>query len=282
MRATTFQVLGKMMRELSGKNSVGKLVQYVLRLLVHYSRQVQSRTKISQISLSPQAWLAMLLVNPITTIRLARLRFLQSHVDAFDGVAGGLSIFRQTLRFGLTPFRIHKVATQIRAVSKNGAYSTLVGDDFVTLMIDTLYGIVDEIGLLFKWKYLDAKVQPRFKRFIGKSDEVLWMADILYQLKIGYTTLKKLQTEREILVENETQDEKIPADVYLQKLDLLEHQISLTRLGLWKLVCDFGFDLIDLFEMALVSRYIYYGLGAGSGLFNTLKTFKATKRALEG
>ncbi|GMM34308.1 Pex25 protein [Saccharomycopsis crataegensis] len=304
-RATTFAILQQMVGSLAGKNSIGKFIQYLLKFLLYYSASFQNsflsknKSKISQLEVLSvvnslksgnnnvsgasavlQQWLALLVSNPIFTINYAKYHVFKTQIDSLEGCANGLSLFRQTLRFGKTPFRLTNWCASITQHLQQREYGYFTTDDFAVDTIDLTYGIVDELGLLFKLKYYNANKQPRFKRVVAKLDEIIWMADIVYQLKMQWQKLQKLKAIKYDLVSKGPEDEKISVDVYVQKVNQVNHDIEVTQLALAKSCCDFGFDAIDLFSLG-ISKYIYYLLGVGSGFFNTAKTWKATKRELE-
>lgn len=281
-QVTVFQVLAKMVGELSGKNSIGKLLQYLFKFILQYSSDSQERfnrlmAKKANVSLDNIYYLAS--TNPLLGFRYLKYLFLKKHIDRFAGVADGLSLFRQSLRFGKTPFRIVSLKKQFFDILKLRNYQQLIKDNFVISFIDTSYGIVDEIGLLFKLKYFNAEKHPKFKSIIGELDALIWFFDILYQLKTGYQEYNKVQ---QMLKQTKVEDNDLDSlRKYLSEIEELEFRLKSTKLGLFKAVCDFGFDFIDLFHMHwFFSKYLYYGFGFGSGFFNTWRTYISAKRVL--
>lgn len=285
-----FSIFNKLVSELAGKNSLAKFIQYLLQLLVYYSSQSQQSYNALNVAhtilnskknnASATTIINLLARNPIATLSYLRFLFLRKYIDRCAGIVSGLSLFRHTLRFGKTPFRLVALQNELtnHLVSKD--YGYFKTDAFATNLIDAIYGIVDELNLLFKFRFYAAERYPRVKKFLGKSDEIVWFADILYQLKLGYADLKRLQDKKAQLISEDLEDEKVSTEQYAADIDELNYEIRRIQYGLLKSLCDLLFDAIDLFGLR-ITKYVYYALGIGSGFFNSCKNWETAKRSLE-
>lgn len=279
MKVSHYDVFNKMVGELAGKNSLGKVAQYALKIIVLYSSNFQKQygALFGHREIDVYKWLrASVEKGKYDYDKLKFLflylefKFLRKFVDRCGGVVAGLSAFRQTLRFGKTPFRVIELRDEVIGLVKSKNYTRILHDDFVTLVIDTGYGVVDEIGLLFRFGFFNAKRTPNFKRLIDRADEIIWYIDIIYQLKIQYQKLWKLEKHRETVLGSGK-----PAE-----LEQADFEIQVVQLGINKSWCDFVFDSIDVWKLD-ISKYIYLGSALASGCFNSAKAYKNARRTLE-
>lgn len=309
-----FDVFKNVLGKLGGKDRIAKILQYVLNLLKYYltnTRRFLIDTKFENLSLDPRLHYK----NPLKYFKL--LIFLNSTMlerKIFD-ITKNISIFRQMLRFGGTPYRIRQFLIKFNKFIKSGPtnliniYKFWINEDSLGDFIDLYYGICDEIILLYK---LNVFTNPNFKTFIGKHEAYSWYMDILLGLKKNYNKLQENRNKQlQLNIQNQVKQKAsllskrlmdsignnspmksqilrefntkspILSNQYDLEIEALKHEERIIMTDLVRLSFDFVCDSIDIFKLEL-NPSVYLICGAISGSFGLSKVWMMSKRELEG
>lgn len=309
-----FDIFKNVLGKLGGKDRIAKILQYVLNLLKYYltnTRRFLIDTKFENLSLDPRLHYK----NPLKYFKL--LIFLNSTMlerKIFD-ITKNISIFRQMLRFGGTPYRIRQFLIKFNKFIKSGPtnliniYKFWINEDSLGDFIDLYYGICDEIILLYK---LNVFTIPNFKTFIGKHEAYSWYMDILLGLKKNYNKLQENRNKQlQLNIQNQVKQKAsllskrlmdsignnspmksqilrefntkspILSNQYDLEIEALKHEERIIMTDLVRLSFDFVCDSIDIFKLEL-NPSVYLICGAISGSFGLSKVWMMSKRELEG
>ncbi|SCU89403.1 LAFA_0E17744g1_1 [Lachancea sp. 'fantastica'] len=220
-------ILRAIFETLSGKDKLAKILKYVLDLLKLFVGR--SRTTITRwdpqvlrhySKVLSQLNLRLALKHPITIIKILTVACLQNFESRASLISTSLSLFRQILRFGGTPFRVasmgqklgstvQQIATAKQLSSSQSTISTSsiavavinknwVNESSLADFIDLYYGIMDELALLHKFKVWN---HAALFRWVSKHEALSWYYDIMLGLKKNWVSLQDLnraQLELEI------------------------------------------------------------------------------------
>ncbi|SCV05730.1 LANO_0H13916g1_1 [Lachancea nothofagi CBS 11611] len=221
-------VLQHIFGTLSGKDRLAKILKYVLDLL----KLFVGRSRASITKWDPQVLqyyskvlaqfnLRLILKHPITIIKIITVAGLRNFEAKASLVGTSLSLFRQILRFGGTPFRVanlcHKIGTtmhqisrskQVSVVSPNSSTHALsvvnklwFNEATLSELIDFYYGVMDELMLLHKFKLWN---HAGMYQWVAKHEALSWYYDIMLGLKKNWVSLQELnraQLELEIQIQ---------------------------------------------------------------------------------
>lgn len=306
-----FEIFKSVLGKLGGKDRIAKVLQYVLNLLKYYltsTRRFVINEKFDNLSLDPRL---ILKTGPIKYLKL--LMFLNSTMwekKIFE-VTKNISIFRQTLRFGGTPYRIRSFLSKINKFVKLPNFTNFqtiwFNEESLGDFIDLYYGICDEIILLYK---LNVFTNQNFKSFVSKHEAYSWYLDIMLGLKRNYVKLqenrnKQLQLNIQYQVKQKASllskrlienignspiksqilrefNNKSPINQSSLDLEIssLKHEEKIIMTDLIRLSFDFVCDSIDIFDLKL-NPAVYLVCGAISGTFGLSKVWIMSKKELE-
>ncbi|CEP64114.1 uncharacterized protein LALA0_S10e02586g [Lachancea lanzarotensis] len=215
---------------LSGKDKLAKILKYVLDLLTLFVGR--SRTIIT--TWDPQVLrhyskvlsqlnLRLAPKHPITIVKILTVACLQNFESRASLISTSLSLFRQILRFGGTPFRVasmgQKIGSTVQQITTAKELSlsqsrrstssiavavinkVWVNESSLTDFLDLYYGIMDELALLHKFKVWN---HAAFFRWVSKHEALSWYYDIMLGLKKNWVSLRDLnrtQLELEIQIQ---------------------------------------------------------------------------------
>lgn len=307
-----FEIFKNVLGKLGGKDRIAKVLQYVLNLIKLYlqnTRRYLINEKFTNLSLNPK----LIFKTPITYFKL--LIFLNSTMmekKIFE-VTKNISIFRQMLRFGGTPYRIRQFLSKVNNTVKlpNVANFSKIwlNEDSLGDFINLYYGICDEVVLLYKLQVLS---NPDFKKFIGKHEAYSWYLDIMLGIKQNYNKLQEnrskqlqLNIQQQVrakasilskkMIENINGSSPLKSQILRefnnksplnhstldQEFSILKHEETIIMTDLVRLSFDFICDSIDIFNLKL-NPSVYLISGAISGTLGLSKVWLMSKRELEG
>ncbi|CDK29654.1 unnamed protein product [Kuraishia capsulata CBS 1993] len=322
---SSFAILMKLIETLAGKDKLGKVVQYGLRILLFYSKRSTSflqRTHAEGLKFPTGDYkgIAGVIMGLIQRPEFVALFLLKDFETRAAGVVSGLSMYRQMLRCGKTPFRLVNLAYKLSATASVFANKGVekgilnVRDKWFTPttlsdLLSVYYSIFDESLLLFK---LGVFGDPRFRRFAVKHEALAWYYNIilgLYKSLSKLSTLKESQNQIKInqqvrqrakaLMRNSVNASSSPRSAVTssyynyqsptlravspspsvrrgllssaastaaqEEIDELGKQIKNEQIEILKLLCDFVFDTITVFELKVYEPvHLSFGLGAGA------------------
>lgn len=266
------KIMLSLLNTLVGKDKIAKTAQYALRILLLYTKSFLGSKQKS------------LRVGKLNQILLVLCKEFQ---DRSTGVVAGLSLYRQLLRFGKTPFRVQGLYGKLKSSSlKVWQTEESLGD-----VIDLYYGVCDEILLLFK---MGALRSGKLRQLAGKHEMYSWYYDIILGLKQTYCKLKEVerremaikirlqvkQRAKKFLLESPLSPAQSPSASQIHSPSLsssgqlsplpkelidIGEERRLLRIDLMRLMCDFSFNSVDIFNLKVPqSLYLLFGLTSGS------------------
>ncbi|SCU82906.1 LADA_0C08614g1_1 [Lachancea dasiensis] len=216
---------------LGGKDRLAKILKYVLDLLKLFVGH--GRAKITKwdpqvlqyySKVLAQLNLRLILKHPITILKIITVAGLRNFEARASLISTNLSLFRQIMRFGGTPFRLVSLCqkigitmqkitagkqTSINIVgsqSSNGHSLSVINklwlnEGSLADFIDLYYGIMDELMLLHKFKVWH---HEGTYQWVAKHECLSWYYDIILGLKKNWVSLQdlnKAQLELEIQIQ---------------------------------------------------------------------------------
>lgn len=317
-------ILKRIFDTLGGKDRIAKIIKYVLDLL----KLCVARSRKSITSWDPEVLqyyskvlkqlnFRMALRHPVTIAKILTVAMLRNFESKATLVSTNLSLFRQILRFGGTPFRVAALWKKLLLTTQQ--LSSQKGDDISALatmnkiwlneaslgdFIDLYYGIMDELMLMHKFKLWS---HTGVHKWVAKHEALSWYYDILLGLKKNWCTLQNLkhaQLELEIQAQVKRRALEISSRLHgrgtspikrqlLQDLhvenstdsELAERLASLQRektvvyCDLVRLSFDFLADTTDVFNMKTPPG-TYAILSLASGLTGFVKLWINAKQDL--
>ncbi|SGZ40611.1 uncharacterized protein HGUI_02811 [Hanseniaspora guilliermondii] len=196
----------------------------------------------------------------------------------FNSAAKQIGFFRHSLRFGLSYFNSVELYNQLKAKKSFKNIFLDLNEDDMVLMLEVYYNFVDDLLYLHKLNVWNNK---SLKEKLDKQDATVWYYQIIYGLKVKYCSycelndkILELQIERNTLLKNENNlVEKIDHSILLNDLENLYKELELVKLDLYRLVCDFVADSIDVFDLK-VPKGTYSIFSLMSAVFGFKKFYK--------
>ncbi|ODV87372.1 hypothetical protein CANARDRAFT_5911 [[Candida] arabinofermentans NRRL YB-2248] len=203
---SNLDMLIRLMSMLTGKDKIGKCIQYGLRILIAYSSQIRQSSKLSRYNLldidfksSNKNIIASLLRRP----ELLLILLLQQFETKFVGITKNLSIYRQMLRAGTVPFKVIKFANRLQQsvslLQKTNESNSMKLNRLVKEWINMkslseftalYYAWFDESLLAFKFGLFPADSWKRYHNLAKLHEPIAWYLNIIIGLK---TQVEKLQ-----------------------------------------------------------------------------------------
>ncbi|KAI0461798.1 hypothetical protein LJB42_004872 [Komagataella kurtzmanii] len=194
-RVSAFTLLAAILEQLGGKDRLGKVIQYGLRILLIYSKRsstfLSTVYEVSDASLNKSGGRFSLLVSLLRRPELLLYWFLKQFEKKATGLSSGLSMYRQMLRAGKTPFRLvnlgYKINDTFQVFKKKGVDDGIVyfrknwvNEKTVTELAQLYYSWFDESLLCFKLKMID---DPKYRGIATRQERLAWLSTILLTLK---------------------------------------------------------------------------------------------------
>lgn len=295
----------KMIGDLTGKDKIAKIALYSMRIILVYAEKYST-------SASTYDWKGEkklpLLVKLLKAPKVLIALLSRSYIKQTMGTISALSVYRQLLRFGKTPFRTRNLLLAILqdvnyarskgvALGVINAYHSWFNQDRLQEVINFYYGITDELLLLYKIGALTGL--PKLRRWAGDHECYSWYMDIILGLKVNYSKLRKLK-ERELSIRlNQQVREKarqvlknlkidnspsplfnsLTTELHVLELEQISKERTIVILSILGLLCDFSFDTVDVFNLK-VNRAVYLSFGLVSGCCSLTKLYIGFKDQL--
>lgn len=201
---------------LIGKDRVAKISKYVIDLLLLF---IKSSTYNNNISLDIDRYsklfsnnnILSIVQNPKLAMRIIISKSSKLFLEKGTLVSSQLSFYRQIMRCGYTPFRLHhwyhKFLDTLHAAQKSKDlhsqsvvwYKEWWNEDTLSDFIDLYYGIMDELMLLHKLRLWSNK---RMYSWVSKHEALSWYYDIILGLKKNWEKLQSIkQKEFELKIQ---------------------------------------------------------------------------------
>lgn len=307
-----------MINTIVGKDKLAKVGQYSLRLLLHYSSKTESYLSNDLINIktineryyNKEKQLELIrnfLKHPKDFVRIVIILICSVFKLRFQGMAKGLSTYRQFLRFGKTPFRIRDLYNkfhsnydaQTKTVNNKIFNKSLVGD-----LISLYYGVNDESTLLYKLNLFDNK---KLYDFVSRHESIAWYYESWYALYNAYLNLTNINKEEmdikiQIQVkkkakvlskqllggtairtidnfpnhgatgDDSTKDLKLLNDIKFKKFN--------AYLDIYKNLSDIVFNSYSVFHIKLPFDTLQIWMGISASSLSSIKIYRETKKRL--
>lgn len=319
--AKILDIFWSMLNNITGKDKLAKVGQYLLRLLIYHADQAKDYLSDESINISiingryndkskQLNLLRNFLKHPFDFARVVVILVCSKFSTRFNGVVSGLSMYRQFLRFGKTPFRVrdlyHKISTSVdTSIKTQKLDESLLNRKTLGEVIGLYYGFNDECLLLFKLGVLN---NPTFKTFAGRHESLAWYYDSILGIITALENINKFsQEEMDLKIQIQVKHKARTLSKQILNLksspdnssliDYLNENSSSNNsdnnalkdiqfkkfnayLDLYKWISDFIFDSYTVFNMKLPfnTLQIWFGLIASS--LSTFKIFRETKKKM--
>lgn len=312
---SSIDILFAMINNLTGKDKLAKVGQYLLRLLLYHANQCKEYLSDDTINIriidgryndrsKKLNLLKNFLKHPFDFAKIVVILFCSRFNDRFKGMVNGLSTYRQFLRFGKTPFRIRDLYHKIERVKKSGNFNELLTRKFLGEVIGFYYGINDECLLMFKLGILTNK---KVRKVVGRHESLAWYYDSILgiynaidninslsqkemDLKIQIQVKNKARSLSKQILGNRNESNNILINYYNEnssngdskELEEIKFKKVNAYIDLYKWISDFIFDSYTVFNWRLPfdTFQIWFGISAAS--LSTYKIYRETKRKMIG
>lgn len=326
-----WKIFWLMLNDIVGKDKFAKVGQYTLRLLVHHANQTQNylsdeKVNIKQINLryndaSKQLDLFKnFLKHPQDFFRIIVILVCSIFKLRVAGMINGLSMYRQFLRFGKTPFRIHDLVKKVQEnVHSKTINKQLFSRSTLSQVASLYYGINDESILLYK---LNVLTNPWYKSIVSRHESYAWYLETWIALYNAYEKLGKLSEERinlqiQIHVKAKAKamakqfsngnmhqgngganflnmfkntnsganngDDELKPKLSIEEQKQLEDllfKIHNTWIDIYKNLADLGFNTYTVFKLKLPFQTWQIWMGITASVLSSIKLYRETKRKL--
>ena len=311
---SNWKIFWSMLNNIVGKDKMAKVAQYSLRLLVFHATQAQDylsdeKVNIAAIKLryddsTKQLELMKNFVkHPSDFIRIIAIIVCSLFKTRFAGMINGLSMYRQFLRFGKTPFRIRDLLVKFKTNInfKNKMLQINEQELFNRSTLDQIfglyYGVNDESILLYKLNFLTSST---YKTFVTRHESYGWYCQSWLALYNTYESLTNLtQQEMDLKIAIQVRNKaKILSKQLLGGADILNltsstynsssntedelklQDIMFKKTNCWieiyKLLADLGFNTYTVFSIALPFKTWQIWMGIVASGLSTIKLYRET------
>lgn len=316
---SNFDIFWKMLNTIVGKDKMAKFGQYVLRLLIFHARQTERYLSDDLINIDAingrfndrnkkLRLFRNFIRHPRNFIRIITILCCSTFINRFSGFVSGLSMYRQLLRFGKTPFRVRNLSHKVLSVKqeKNSNRGLLAfKQEFLnrkTLgeLIGLYYGINDEMLLLYKMKFLTNK---SLRKVVARHELLAWYYDAILGLYNACDKLRQLNQEemdlriqigvkakakalsKELLANNSMHNHYFMnyTDDNTDSKQLEEVSFNKTNayIDLMKWLADFIFNSYNIFHLALPFATLQIWMGIMASSLSTMKLYRETRKKIQ-
>lgn len=317
-RVTTMDIFWAMLHNITGKDKMAKVGQFTLRLLLHHAKQIQDYQSDGFINIdiinkrynNQEKKLNLIrnfLHHPQNFIRIIVILVCSIFRSRFAGLVGGLSLFRQFLRFGQSPFKIFRLSNKIRSRTSVSSKSKDSFNDIANLsdvvsrevlgdVLSLYYSVFDEAGLLFKMKFFRNKP---FHKVVQRHESLAWYYETLLGIYNSYERVQKLTQEemdikiqiqvknksrllsKQLLGVNSTTNFSHEDDTKdVQLLKEIQFKRYNSYIDIYKWLSDFIYNTYTVFDMALPFSTLQIWMGISASSLSTIKLYRETKKRL--
>ncbi|EGV61264.1 hypothetical protein CANTEDRAFT_116874 [Yamadazyma tenuis ATCC 10573] len=309
----TMDIFWAMLNNITGKDKMAKVGQYLLRLLIYHANQTKDYLSDETINIGSidksyndrskkLNLIANFVRHPVDFARIVVILVCSRFSTRFQGMVNGLSTYRQFLRFGKTPFRVRDLATKLQdAFAHNTINSTALTKKTLGEVIGLYYGFNDECLLLYKLGLLTNK---SFKKVVSRHESLAWYYDSIlgiYTAVDAINTLSQQEMDLKIQIQVKNKAKLLSKQILglksnsdtsslasllnessnsrnhdAESLKQIQFQKFNAYLDLYKWMSDFVFDSYTVFHMKLPfnTLQIWFGLIASS--LSTFKIYRET------
>lgn len=315
-KISNWKIFWEMLNDLTGKDKLAKLSQYTLRLLLFHAEKSQKflsddllnieiinlryNNKEKQLNL-----IRNFIKHPANFFKVVIILLCYQFQQRFLGMAFNLSIYRQYLRFGKSPFRLRNVYKKINLnVSlKNGQLqvnnSNLLNRATLSEVFGLYYSIFDESLLLCKIGFYSSS-WTTWRSIVGRHESLAWYYDTWLNLYNAYEKLQSLsqqEVDLKILIEVKNKARilsrqilgahsvALPTAKVSNEDSIRLHDIQFSKtnsyLDIYKNISDLAFNSYTVFDLPLPFETLQIWMGISASLLNSVKVYRETRKRLE-
>mmetsp|Transcript_691 Transcript_691/g.797 ORF Transcript_691/g.797 Transcript_691/m.797 type:complete len:496 (+) Transcript_691:49-1536(+) len=314
----SMDILWAMLNNITGKDKMAKFGQFTLRLLLHHAKQTQDYLSDGYININiintrynnrekKLNLIRNFLHHPLDFIKIIVILACSIFRSRLSGTAGGLSLFRQFLRFGQSPFRINRLKNKLTAraltVSKSGDCTIDIANigkcctkDVLGDILSLYYSVFDEAGLLFKMNFFRDK---ELRKIISRHESLAWYYETFLGIYNAYARLQKFsQQEMDLKIqiqvkskarqlskqllgassieglshEDDTKDDQLLKEIQFKKYN--------SYIDIYKWLSDLVFNTYTVFNLALPFDTLQIWMGISASSLSILKLYRETRKRL--
>ncbi|EGW30532.1 uncharacterized protein SPAPADRAFT_157687 [Spathaspora passalidarum NRRL Y-27907] len=314
-----WDIFWSMLNDIVGKDKLAKIGQYTLRLLIHHAGTSESYLSTDSMNIKvindryndttkKLNLLKNFIKHPQDFIRIIVIWLCANIKLKFSGMVNGLSLYRQFLRFGKTPFRLrnlfNKISSNVNLKSNYELdinYEKLFTKATLGQFTSLYYGINDESLLLYKLKLLS---NASYKKFASRHESFGWYSETWLAMYNAVEKLNKLsQQEMDLKISIQVRNKaKIlsrqllgngsgstmmsqsfssnSANDDLEALEEIQFKKNNAWLDIYKNLADLGFNTYTVFQLRLPFATWQIWMGITASVLSTIKLYRETKKAM--
>ncbi|CAX41203.1 peroxin, putative [Candida dubliniensis CD36] len=323
-KVSNWDIFWSMLNDLVGKDKMAKVGQYTLRLLVYHAGKSQTYLSDNNINIKiindrynditkKLNLFKNFLNHPADFIKIIVILFLSIFKQKAAGMINGLSMYRQFLRFGKTPFRIRDLIVKFHnnvlsnssnekvQINKSKIFDRKTLGQFLSLY----YGINDESILLYKLNVLS---NGDYKKFVIKHESIAWHCETWLALYNAYENLQNLlqqEMDLKIQIQVKNKAKQLSKQILLGgngSNNLIGFNISTTTptlnnedaknlsqiqfkknnawIDIYKNLSDLAFNTYTVFNIALPFDTWQIWMGISASVLSTIKLYRETKQKM--
>ncbi|KAI5956870.1 PEX25 [Candida jiufengensis] len=310
-----------MLNDIVGKDKMAKVGQYTLRLLVYYANKSQTYLSDDTINIKiisdryndstkQLELIKNFIKHPADFFKIILILSCSTFKSRIAGMINGLSMYRQFLRFGKTPFRIRDLFVKFhKNISLNKSNNDLeinkpniFNRSTLGQLFSLYYGINDESILLYKLNFF---TNPTFKQIVTRHESYSWYCETWLALYNAYEDLNKLtQQEMDLKIQIQVKNRAriLSKQIlgnnhqlqqnYLEKdqshmssedhrnLNSIQFKKNNAWLDIYKNLADLGFNTYTVFSIVLPFDTWQIWMGIAASTLSTVKLYRLKKQEL--
>lgn len=314
-KTSTVDILWHMLNDVVGKDKMAKFGQYTLRLLIYWANKTEASLSDPQINFTTISaryndrekklnLFMNFLKHPQNFVRIIAILVCSVFSSRFAGMVSGLSMYRQFLRFGKSPFRLRKVLAKLLQSTTPGLgldlsklRANFANNATLVELAGLYYNIFDESLLLYKLNLLSNK---SYRAITVRHEALSWYCDTLLGLYNAYgdfqnLSLKEIELKIQIQVKSRARalSKQIlgaGAGTTLDVSDDKDHfalkdvQFRKTNayLDIYKGLSDFVFNSYTVFNAPLPFATLQIWMGISASSLSIFKLYRETRKKLDG
>lgn len=314
-KVSTWEIFWEMINDVTGKDKLAKVGQYVLRLALYHADKTQTylsepglnidiiskryNSKLKQLNL-----LRNFIKHPANFFKIVIILLCFQFQQKFLGMAKHLSIYRQFLRFGRSPFRLRGLLVKLRdnIKFKNGQMNInhqMLSRKTLGEVFGLYYALFDESLLLLKIGVYNTK-WTGFQEFVARHESLAWYYDSWLNLYNAYdasNTVSQQEMDLKVLIEVKNKAKMLlkqllgngsrtpvpattsPEDA--KQLEEIQFRKTNAYLDIYKNISDIVFNTYTVFNLALPFDTVQIWMGISASTLSTIKVYREAKKRLE-
>ncbi|KAA8903118.1 hypothetical protein DIURU_002546 [Diutina rugosa] len=310
-QVSNWDVWWKILNTILGKDKLAKFGQYLLRLVLYHAHTTQTYLSDATMNIDiinsryndsskKLDLLKNFIKHPQNFMSIVLIFVSDRFISRFSGFVGGLSMYRQFLRFGKTPFRIRDIMEEVQTAFRKQDLSMIYNLKFLDEVIALYYGIFDELMLLFKLRFYTSK---RIQGYAARHESLAWYYMTILALYNTYHKLSSLsQREIDLKVQIEVKRKarqlskrllssgghsltgirtEAVSEADLTQLDEIQFNKNNAWLDVYKNIADLVFNTYTVFSLPLPFPTIQIWMGLAASGLSTVKIYRETKRKMQ-